>query len=152
MKNSTIALNRKAKHSYNLGQKFEAGIVLQGWEVKSLRAGKVQIADSYVIIKHGEAWLVGSLITPLISASTHKKNNPAGSRKLLLHKKEIETLHGQTQQKGVSLIPTKLYWSKNKVKLEFCLATGKKMHDKRASDKENSWKREKQQLFKKSIR
>jgi SsrA-binding protein len=144
----TIAVNRKAHHEYTLEQRFEAGVVLQGWEVKSIRAGKAQISDSYVLIKRGEAWMIGSNITPLISASTHVKAEPERSRKLLLHRKEINTLVGLTERKGYTLIPLALYWSKGRVKIEFGLAKGKRKFDKRETEKDRDWQREKQRLFK----
>jgi SsrA-binding protein len=146
---TTIALNRKARHNYNLETRFEAGVVLQGWEVKSIRAGKGQISDSHVIIRRGEAWLVNAIISPLISASTHIKADDSRSRKLLLHRKEIQTLIGNVERKGYTVIPTAMYWKKNRVKIELALAKGKKDYDKRADAKERDWQREKQRLFKK---
>lgn len=145
----TIALNRKAKHNYNLEQRFEAGIVLQGWEVKSIRAGKAQISESHVIIRRGEAWLVNSIIPPLLSASTHVKADDSRSRKLLLHKKEINVLLGSIERKGYTVIPTAMYWKKNNVKVELALAKGKKYYDKRAAEKDRDWQRDKARLFKK---
>ncbi len=146
---ATIALNRKAKHEYSFEQRFEAGIALEGWEVKSLRAGKGQIIDSYVIIKRGEAWLLNTLITPLLSSSTHIKPDDTRSRKLLLHKKELTTLIGHIERKGYTIIPTALYWKNNHIKVEIALAKGKKTHDKRAATKTRDWNREKQRLLKK---
>ncbi len=146
---TTIALNRKAKFNYNLEQRFEAGIVLQGWEVKSIRAGKGQISEAHVIIRKGEAWLVNAVISPLISASTHVKADDSRSRKLLLHRKEILTLLGNVERKGYTLIPTAMYWKKNRVKVELALAKGKKDYDKRADEKDRDWQRDKQRLFKK---
>lgn len=148
----TIAQNRKARHDYSFEQKFEAGIVLQGWELKSLRAGKVQIADSYVIIRKGEAYAIGTEITPLLSASTHVHPEPARSRKLLLHKKEITSLIGLTERKGYTLIPLTIYWKQGRVKVEIALAKGKKVYDKRDTEKERDWQKEKQRLFKKKIK
>jgi SsrA-binding protein len=147
----SIALNRKARHEYALEQRFEAGIVLQGWEVKSLREGKAQIADSYVLLKKGEAWLIGAVFSPLLSASSHIKPEPDRTRKLLLHKRELDTLLGSTERKGYALIPISLYWKKNHIKLEIALAKGKKSYDKRQSSKEQDWKREKARIFKKSV-
>lgn len=144
----TMALNRKAHHDYFFEQRFEAGIALQGWEVKSIRAGKAQITDSYVLIKRGEAWLINTNITPLLSASTHVKTEPARSRKLLFHKKEITTLLGLTERRGYTLIPLALYWKQNKLKIEVGLAKGKKSYDKREAEKDKDWQREKQRLFK----
>ena len=146
----TIAVNKKASHDYIFEKQLDAGIVLEGWEIKSARAGKVQLSDSYVIIKNNEAWLLGTLISPLISTCTHKIINPTQTRKILLHRKEINNLIGLTKQKGYTLIPTSMYWNKNKIKLHIALAKGKKLYDKSASDKEISWKIEKQRLFKRS--
>lgn len=146
--NHIIAVNRKASHEYIFEQKFEAGLVLEGWEVKSLRAGKGQITDSYVIIRHGEAWLLGSHIHPLLAASTHVKPNADRSRKLLLNKQELNKLIGHTERQGYTIVALKLYWKKNRVKLELALAKGKKLHDKRQSQKERDWARQKQRLLK----
>lgn len=146
---STIALNRKARHNYALEQRLEAGIVLQGWEVKSIRAGKGQISESHVIIRRGEAWLVNSVIAPLLSASTHIKADDSRSRKLLLHRKEINLLMGSIERKGYTVVPTAMYWKNNNVKVELALAKGKKDYDKRADAKDRDWQRDKQRLFKK---
>jgi SsrA-binding protein len=140
---STIALNRRARFDYFIEDRFEAGVVLEGWEVKSLRAGKAQIAESYVIIKDREAFLLGALITPLITASTHIHPDPTRTRKLLLHKEELARLVGAVERKGYTLIPTAMYWSKGRAKLEIGLAKGKQAHDKRASEKERDWERQK---------
>lgn len=147
---NTIALNKKSRHDFELGERFEAGLVLQGWEVKSLRAGRVQLRDSYAIIKNGEAWLLGALITPLPTASTHIIPDPQRTRKLLLHSQELNRLIGAVERKGQTLIPTALYWKKGYVKLEIALAEGKKLHDKRATEKDRDWSREKERLMKKS--
>jgi len=147
----TIALNRKARHEYTLERHFETGVVLQGWEVKSLRVGKVQIADSYVLIKKGEAWLIGSQITPLSSTATHTTPDPTRTRKLLLHRKELNTLVGLTERQGYTLIPLALYWKQGRVKLEIALAKGKKHFDKRETEKARDWQKEKQRIFKKKI-
>jgi len=144
----TIALNKKARFEYQLHERFEAGLALTGWEVKSLRAGKVQLTDTYVLLKNGEAFLLGSNITPMNSASTHVVADPQRTRKLLLHKKEIARLVGATQQKGQTCIPLAIYWKGNRVKCEIALATGKKDHDKRASIKDREWNRDKQRLMK----
>ncbi len=144
---STIALNKKAKFDYFLGDRFEAGLVLEGWEVKSLRAGKAQIADAHVIIKDGEAWLLGAVITPLLQASTHVHPDPTRTRKLLLHDHEIARLTGQVERKGYTLVPTALYFKRGRVKLEIALAEGKKSHDKRATLKERDWQRDKQRIL-----
>ena len=140
---STIALNRRARFDYFIEDRFEAGLMLEGWEVKSLRAGKAQIAESYVIIKDREAFLLGALITPLITASTHVHPDPTRTRKLLLHKEELARLVGAVERKGYTLIPTAMYWSKGRAKLEIGLAKGKQAHDKRASEKERDWERQK---------
>lgn len=146
---NTIALNRKARHEYTMEQFFEAGIVLHGWEVKSLRAGRVQLDQSYVLLKNGEAFLLGGSITPLITASTHVHPDPQRTRKLLLHASELSKLIGSVERKGYTLIPLKLYWKGNHVKLEIALAKGKKTHDKRAAEKDRDWQRDKQRLAKK---
>ncbi|MBD3646669.1 MAG: SsrA-binding protein SmpB [Pseudomonadales bacterium] len=144
----TIALNKKAKFEYHLHEKFEAGLELQGWEVKSLRAGKAQLTDTYVLLKDGEAFLLGCNITPLNTASTHNVVDPQRTRKLLLHKSQIARLIGATQQKGHTCIPIALYWKGNRVKCEIALATGKKAHDKRAAIKDREWKRDKARMTK----
>jgi SsrA-binding protein len=145
---NTIALNRKALHEYLIEERFEAGLVLEGWEVKSLRAGRIQLDQSYVILKNGEAWLLGSNITPLLTASTHIQPDPQRTRKLLLNHRELNKLIGNVERKGYTLIPLSLYWKNNRVKLSIALAKGKKLHDKRAADKERDWKRDKQRLLK----
>lgn len=145
---STIVLNRQATHDYFIEDRFEAGLVLQGWEVKSLRSGKVQIKESYVVLKNGEAWLLGAHISPLASASTHVEPDPTRTRKLLLRRDELNKLIGQVERKGYALIPLVLYWRDGRVKLEIGLARGKKQHDKRATEKERDWQREKQRLMK----
>lgn len=145
---STIALNKKARHDYQLEDRFEAGLVLEGWEVKSLRAGKVQMVESYVLLKNGEAFLFGCLITPLPTASTHIQPDSRRTRKLLLHQHEIDRLIGAVDRKGYSIIPTAMYWSKGRAKLEIALAKGKKEHDRRADIKERDWKRDKKRILK----
>jgi SsrA-binding protein len=144
---STIALNKKARHEYTLEDRLQAGLALQGWEVKSLRAGKVQLVDSYILLKGGEAFLLGALITPLPTASTHIQPEPTRTRKLLLHRDEIDRLVGAVDRKGYALIPTAMFWSKGRAKLEIALAKGKKEHDKRAALKERDWQRDKQRLM-----
>ena len=145
---STIALNRKASHDYHIEQRIEAGLVLEGWEVKSLRAGRVQVKESYVKILHGEAFLIGAHISPLPTASTHISPDPTRSRKLLLQRSELHRLIGQTERAGYTLVPTAMYWKRGRAKLEIGLAKGKKLHDKRASEKDKDWQREKERLFK----
>ena len=146
--NTNITQNRKATHEYFIEDRFEAGLVLEGWEVKSLRAGKVQLDQSYVIVKGGEAWLFGSLITPLQTASTHINPDPTRTRKLLLKHRELSKLIGSVERKGYTLVPLSLYWKNNLVKIEIGLAKGKKLHDKRATEKERDWEREKRRIFK----
>lgn len=145
---STIALNKKAGHDYFIEQRIEAGVSLEGWEVKSLRAGRVQIKESYVKILHGEAFLIGAHISPLPTASTHVSPDPTRTRKLLLNRSELNKLIGQTERAGYTLVPTAMYWKRGRAKLEIGLAKGKKLHDKRASEKDKDWQREKERLFK----
>lgn len=142
-----IAENRKARHEYTLEETFEAGVVLQGWEVKSLRAGKGGIADSYVIIKGGEAWLLGAQIVPLLSASTHIHPENQRTRKLLLNKRELQRLIGAVERKGYTIVPTLMYWKNGRAKIQIALAKGKKTHDKRQAVKEREWKRTQQRLM-----
>lgn len=149
---STIALNRKARHEYFLEDKFEAGISLQGWEVKSIREGKVNLSDSYVIIHQGEAYLFGAQIQPLKSASSHVICDPERSRKLLLKKREIAKLIVLTERGGYTLIATAMYWKACWVKVEFHLAQGKKHFDKRSDIKNRDWAREKERMMKHSKR
>ena len=137
---NTIALNKKARHNYTLTDKFEAGMSLQGWEIKSIRTGKVNISDCYVHIKDREAYLVGAEIHPLISASSHVVCDPVRPRKLLLNKRELDKLVGAVERNGLSLIATAMYWKKCWVKLEFYLGKGKKDHDKRSDIKDREWK------------
>lgn len=144
----TIALNKRAFHDYFIEERFEAGLVLEGWEVKSLRDGKVQLAESYVLLKDGEAWLFGAHISPLKTASTHINPDPIRTRKLLLHQQELSKLYGKVDQKGYTLIPTALYWKRGRAKLEIGLAKGKKQYDKRQTEKEKDWKLQKQRLLK----
>ncbi|WP_369601269.1 SsrA-binding protein SmpB [Hahella sp. SMD15-11] len=143
---NTIALNKKARHEFEILEKFEAGMVLTGWEVKSLRAGKCQLVDSYVLLKDGEAWLLGAHITPLKEVSTHVVADPTRTRKLLLHKREIERLMGKVAQQGLTVVPLALYWKNNRVKCEIALVRGKKEYDKRATEKERDWNRQKARL------
>ncbi|MFZ0469313.1 MAG: SsrA-binding protein SmpB [Thiogranum sp.] len=145
---STIALNKKARHEYALEDRLEAGLALEGWEVKSLRAGKVQMVDSYILLKNGEAFLFGALITALPTASTHINPDPRRTRKLLMHRDEIDKLIGAVERKGYSLIPTAMYWRKGRAKLEIALAKGKKEHDKRATLKDRDWQRDRQRILK----
>lgn len=144
---NTIVLNKKAKHEYEIGERFEAGVQLTGWEVKSLRAGKINLIDSYVLLKDGEAFILGAQIQPLPTVSTHFVTDPTRTRKLLLHKKELARLHQATSQKGYTCICTALYWKNHLVKAEVALAKGKQTHDKRATEKERDWNREKQRIM-----
>jgi len=146
---STIVLNKFARHEYHLEDRFEAGVALEGWEVKSLRAGRIQIRDSYVLLKDGEAWLLGALITPLPTASTHIQPDSSRTRKLLLHQAEIDKLIGAVERKGYTLVPTAMYWKAGRAKVELALARGKKEHDKRATEKDRDWQREKSRVMKK---
>jgi len=145
---ATIALNKRAKHDYFIEERFEAGLVLEGWEVKSLREGRITITESYVFIKEGEAFLSGVHITPLKTASTHITPNPTRVRKLLLHRHELNKLVGQVERKGYTLVATALYWKNGRAKLEIGLGKGKKLHDKRATEKERDWNRDKQRILK----
>ena len=143
----TIALNKRARHEYHLEQRHEAGLALQGWELKSIRAGRANITEAYAVIRDGELFLFGAQMTPLISASTHVVADERRTRKLLLHRREIDILIGKVQRDGYTLIPTALYWKGNKVKAELALARGKQTHDKREASKERDWNREKQRLL-----
>ncbi|HNE26148.1 MAG TPA: SsrA-binding protein SmpB [Pseudomonadales bacterium] len=143
----TIALNKKARHDYFIQDRYEAGIALQGWEVKSLRAGKCQLVDSYVLLKNGEAFLLGAHISPLQSVSTHFVTDPARTRKLLLKDRELADIFAAVQQKGYTCVCTAMYWKRHLVKCEIALAKGKAEHDKREVEKEKDWQREKQRLM-----
>ncbi len=147
---NTIALNKKARREYNLTDKFEAGISLQGWELKSIRAGKVNISDCFVIVKNGEAFLEGAQIQPLNAASSHVVCEPNRSRKLLLNRRELNRLVGLVEREGFSLIATAMYWKQCWVKLEFYLGKGKKLHDKRHDLKDRDWQRQKERTMKKN--
>ena len=142
-----IAENRKARHEYFIEERFEAGISLAGWEVKSMRAGRAQLAESYVIVRGGEAFLSGAHITPLNSASTHVITDPVRTRKLLLHRAEIDRLVGAVERAGYTLVPLELYWKAGRAKLKVGLAKGKKQHDKRATEKDRDWQRDKSRLL-----
>lgn len=144
----TIAVNKKARFDFQIEETFEAGLVLQGWEVKSLRAGKAQITEAYVLIKEAEAWLFGSHIQPLTTASTHITPDPTRTRKLLIHRKELDRLIGAVERKGYTLLPLRLHWTRGRVKLEVGLGKGKKMHDKRAVQKDRDWERQKARVMK----
>ena len=135
---STIALNKRARHEYHIDERFEAGMALQGWEVKSLRAGRISIVESYAMVRNGAVFLHGASIPPLLSASTHVVADDKRTRKLLLNRAEIDKLVGAVERKGYTLIPTAMYWKGNRVKLEIGLAKGKQDHDKRASEKQRT--------------
>jgi SsrA-binding protein len=147
---ATIALNKKARHDYFIEERIEAGLVLEGWEVKSLRAGRAQVAEAYVVVRGGEIWLVGANITPLTSASTHVQADPGRSRKLLLQRREIDRLIGSVERAGYTMVPLALYWKKGRAKLEIGVAKGKKQHDKRATDRDRDWQRQRQRILKHS--
>jgi len=146
-KDSTIALNKRARHEYHIDERYECGLALQGWEVKSLRAGRINFGDSYALVKNGELYLFGASIPPLISASTHVVAEDRRTRKLLLHRAEIDKLIGAVERKGYTLVPTAMYWKRNLVKVEIGLAKGKQDHDKRAAEKDRDWNREKQRAM-----
>lgn len=143
----SIADNKKAFHDYFIEERYEAGLALQGWEVKSIRAGRVQLKEAYVVLKKGEVWLIGCHISPLPTASTHIKPDPLRTRKLLLHAEEIKRLIGKVERAGYTLVPLNMHYTKGRIKLEIGLAKGKKQHDKRATEKEREWNREKQRLI-----
>lgn len=144
----TIVVNKKARFEYFIEDEYEAGLVLEGWEVKSLRSGKVNLTDAHVIIKHSDAWLLGAQIQPLPTASTHIHPDPSRTRKLLLHRKELNKLIGSVERQGYTIVPLSLYWKKNFVKMTIALAKGKKMHDKRTTIKDKDWQREQARIMK----
>ena len=143
---NTIAQNKRARHDYFIQDKFEAGIALMGWEIKSIRAGKCQLVDSYVLLKDGEAWLLGAHIEPLSSASTHVVADPDRSRKLLLNRRELSRIFGAVSKEGHTCVALSIYWKKHLVKVEIGIANGKKDHDKRSTIKERDWNRQKQRV------
>ncbi len=144
----SIAQNKKAFHDYFVEEQFEAGIELEGWEVKAIRATRAQLKEAYVIVRNGEIFLIGAHISPLATVSTHFKPDPVRTRKLLLHKEEINRLIGSVERAGYTLLPLDLHYKRGKIKLAVGLAKGKKQHDKRQSAKERDWQREKQRLLK----
>jgi SsrA-binding protein len=146
-RDSTIAQNKRARHEYHIEERLEAGMVLEGWEVKSLREGKVQLTDAYAIVKNGEIFLFGAQIQPLLSASTHVVPEARRTRKLLLSREQIDKLIGQVERKGYTLVPLAMYWKRSRAKIEIGLARGKQEHDKRATEKEREWDREKQRVL-----
>jgi SsrA-binding protein len=143
----TIAQNKRARHEYHIDERYEAGVSLQGWEVKSLRAGRTNLTDAYAIVRNGEIYLFGASIVPLISASTHVVADDRRTRKLLLHRQEIDKLVGAVERKGYTLVPLAMYWKGNKVKIEIGLARGKQDHDKRNALKDKDWQRDKQRAM-----
>ncbi len=146
-----IAQNRRARHDFHIEEDFEAGISLQGWEVKSLRAGRGQVSEAYVVLRNGEAWLIGAHIDPLVQASSHVDGDPTRSRKLLLKRKELDRLIGATERAGYTLVPLDLHWTRGRAKLRVGLAKGKKKHDQRADIKDRDWKRDKERLMKNKV-
>lgn len=143
----SIVQNRKAFHDYFIEQRLEAGIALQGWEVKAIRAGRVQLQDAYVIVSNGEIFLIGCHVSPLLSTSTHFVPDPIRTRKLLLHAGEISRLIGSVEQAGYTLVPLDLHYKDGRIKLEIGLAKGKRQYDKRQVEKEKDWRREQQRLL-----
>ena len=143
----SIAQNRKAFHDYFVEERYEAGLVLEGWEVKSIRAGRVQLGDAYVLVRKGALWLVGGHISPLPTVSTHFVPDPTRSRKLLMHAEEIQRLIGKVEQRGYTLIPLDMHYKKGRIKLEIGLARGKLKHDKRAAERDREWERDRQRLL-----
>ncbi len=143
----SIAQNRKAFHDYFVEERYEAGLVLEGWEVKAIRAGRVQLGDGYVLVRNGALWLVGAHISPLPTVSTHFVPDPTRSRKLLMHVEESHRLIGKVEQRGYTLIPLDLHYKKGRIKLEVALGRGKLKHDKRAAERDREWERDKQRLL-----
>ena len=148
----TIALNKRARHEYHIEDRYEAGLALQGWELKAIRAGRANIIESYAVVRGGELFLFGAQITPLIMASSHVVADALRTRKLLLHRAEIDKLVGHVQRDGYTLVPTALYWKGNKVKAELALAKGKQTHDKREASKDRDWARDKQRVMRRHNR
>lgn len=143
----SIAQNRKAFHDYFVEERYEAGLVLEGWEVKAIRAGRVQLGDAYVLVRNGALWLTGAHISPLPTVSTHFVPDPTRSRKLLMHAEEVQRLIGKVEQRGYTLIPLDMHYKKGRIKLEVALARGKLKHDKRAAERDREWERDKQRLL-----
>lgn len=147
----SIVENRKAFHDYFIEERYEAGIALEGWEVKAIRAGRSQLKEAYVVVRDGELFLIGAHVSPLPAASTHVKPDPTRTRKLLLHAAEIRRLIGKVEQAGYTLVPLNLHYAKGRIKVEIGLARGKKQYDKRAAERERDWKREKQRLLRERV-
>lgn len=146
-----IAENRRARFDYFIEDRYEAGLALEGWEVKALRAGRAQISEAYVYLRGGEAFLIGAHITPLASASTHVNADPVRTRKLLLHRNELQHLIGAVERRGYTLVPLELYWKNGRAKLQVGLAKGKKQHDKRAAEKDRDWQRDKARIMRRGV-
>ena len=142
-----IAENRRARHDYFIEDRLEAGLALLGWEVKAMRAGRAQLAEAYVYVREGEAFLIGAHLSPLRTASTHEVADPVRTRKLLLHRHELDRLIGATERRGHTIVPLELYWKGGRAKVQIGLAKGKKQHDKRAAEKERDWQRERGRLL-----
>jgi SsrA-binding protein len=142
-----IAENRRARYDYYIEERLEAGLALEGWEVKSMRAGRAQLSEAYVYVRNGEVFLIGAHLSPLRSTSTHKPADPVRTRKLLLHRNEIDHLVGATERRGYTVVPLELYWKQGRAKLQIGLAKGKKQHDKRATEKDRDWQRDKARLI-----
>jgi len=149
---NVIARNKRATFDFQLLESFEAGVALEGWEVKSLRMGKAQLTDSYVLMKDGDAWLLGVQITPLDTVSTHYISDPTRTRRLLLHRKELAKIQAAVSQKGLTCVCTQLYWKGHLVKARIALAEGKKSHDKRDTEKERDWNRQKQRVIRDNVK
>ena len=147
----SIVENKKAFHDFFIEERFEAGLVLEGWEVKSIRAGRVQLKEAYVIVNNAALWLIGSHISPLPEASTHINPDPVRTRKLLMHSAEIHKLIGKVERAGYTLVPLNLHYAKGRIKLDIGLAKGKKQHDKREAEKDRDWQREKQRLMRNKV-
>ena len=145
---NTIVVNKKARFDYFIEESIESGVALEGWEVKSLRDKRLQLKEAYVVMKDGEAWLIGAHISPLPTASKHVSADPTRSRKLLMHRREIDRLHGAVERQGYTVVPLRMYWKQGRAKLEVGLAKGKKQRDKRAVNRERDWQREKARLLK----
>ena len=143
----SIVQNRKAFHDYFVEERFEAGLMLEGWEVKSVRAGRAQITEAYVVVRNEALWLLGAHVSPLPTASAHVSPNPTRTRKLLMHAEEIRKLIGKVEQRGYTLIPLDLHYKRGRIKLEIGLAKGKQHHDKRAAERDKQWQRDKQRLI-----
>ncbi len=143
----SIVQNRKAFHDYFVEERFEAGLVLQGWEVKAIRAGRAQVTEAYVVVRNETLWLIGAHISPLLTASTHVNPDPTRTRKLLMHAEEIRKLIGKVEQRGYTLVPLDLHYKAGRIKLEIGLAKGKQHHDKRAVERDKQWQRDKQRLL-----